>query len=199
MDMFFPFPLHLSGFIFFPALLMIWVKKVPESVRAVQTSRAQAPVCLQRAFAVTRLLFILFEPWCHTWSPLCGPGQGLLASANQRQRGHRLLNSIMQGSASPPEVLWITSPVMRKLMKKMTHTTPCFGYLLSAQKGPQSGGGTIQLLRLLGKWFPSADKMGLGNQLLIFLSGLSLAVDFTVQETHSITQLNLRWWVEWTE
>lgn len=76
-------------------------------------------------------------PWCHTWSPLCGPGQGLLASANQRQRGYELLNAIMQGGGSPPEMLWITIPVKRKLMNKMLRTTPCLGLPLSAPAGPR--------------------------------------------------------------
>lgn len=41
---------------------MIEVKKVPESRRALGTNQAQAPVCVQRPFAVTGLLFIIFEP-----------------------------------------------------------------------------------------------------------------------------------------
>lgn len=56
MDLILPFLSLLSLFNFFPTLL-IQVKKVPESRRALAANQAQAPVCLQRPFAVTGLLF----------------------------------------------------------------------------------------------------------------------------------------------
>lgn len=87
------------------------MKKVPESKRALATNQAQAPVCLQRPFAMTGLLFIILEPDAVTFldavlKVLCAVlAEGFWQVQTRGKESYELLNDIMQGSGSPPEML----------------------------------------------------------------------------------------------
>lgn len=62
--------------------------------------------------------------WCCAWSPLCGPGWGLLLSTNPRQKRYEMLSAITR---SPPWTCWTRTAVMRKLTKNAVRggLVPC--------------------------------------------------------------------------
>lgn len=118
--------------------------------------------------------------------------EGFWASTNRGQRRHELLNVVMRRDGSPPETLGITIPVTEKLMKKTRLAEPpALAACFLPRQGHESGAGSMWPLGLLASRSPSPDKMGLGNQLPIIASGLSHAVNFTVQGRRQTARLDV--------
>lgn len=187
-----PLPSLPSPFHFFPALLMIWVKKVPESRRAPRASQAPAPVCLQRAFAVMGLLFILFEPDAATCPDAtlafgkCRPETKWVQTAEcwwaRRQQAPRNAPNDDSCDGEDKEDNESHNPLPPPpLSTTVGLQARCSWHRVAPQ----------------ASWLPSVDKMELGNQLLMILvSGSSHAVCFTVPKTHQSAQLDLKGWME---
>lgn len=192
---------------FLLALLMIWVKKVPESRRTLGTGQAQAPVCFQRAFAVTGVPFILFGPDAATFldaalgCPLCGPGRGLSGKHKPESKTAGTAECHYARRWQPTKNALNNDSCYREAneKKKWLAEPPASAACLLPRRGHESGAGSVWPLGLLASRSPSPDKMGLGNQLPIIVSGLSHAVHFTVQGRRQTARLDLGGWTEWKE